>query len=160
MVVKRLDDALRDHDPIRALIRETAVNQDGKTATIAAPDADAQYDLIRACYERACLNPLDTLVVEAHGTGTKVGDPIEASAIGRAFRPQVRTGAMQKTNAPPVYLASVKTNIGHTESASGVAAVIKMVKSLETGQIAPSINFEKVNPDIDVETLGLKVNNP
>lgn len=157
LLVKRLDDALRNHDPVRALIRETAVNQDGRTATIAAPDENAQYDLIRTCYERARLNPLDTLVVEAHGTGTKVGDPIEARTIGRAFRPRVQTGAVRPEGRAPIYLASVKTNIGHTEAASGVAAIIKMVKSLETREIAPSINFEKANPDIDMDGLGLEV---
>lgn len=150
--MKRLSDALRDHDPIRAVIRETAINQDGRTATIASPDADAQHDLIRACYERAGLDPLDTILVEAHGTGTTVGDPIEARAIGTALRP---AGVGQR--AEPVRLASIKTNIGHTEAASGLAGVIKMVKSLETGLIAPSINFEKANPNINLDGLGLAV---
>lgn len=159
LVVKRLADAVRDGDPIRAVIRETAVNQDGRTATIAAPDADAQHDLIRACYDRAGLDPLDTLVVEAHGTGTRVGDPIEARAIGRALRPQAEASEPRRPqdDAPPVCLASVKTNIGHTEAASGVAAVIKIAKSLETGKIAPTINFENVNPDIDLKSLHLQV---
>lgn len=160
LVVKRLADALRDGDPVRAVIRETATNQDGRTATIAAPDADAQYELIRECYERAGLDPSETLVVEAHGTGTRVGDPVEARAIGSALRPPAgRTGNRRPRDhsAAPVCLASVKTNIGHTEAASGVAAVIKMVKSLETAKIAPSMNFEQVNPDIDLENLQLEV---
>ncbi|KAK3938873.1 hypothetical protein QBC46DRAFT_291686 [Diplogelasinospora grovesii] len=150
LVVKRLDDALRDGDPIRVVVRETAVNQDGKTATITSPDCDAQLTLIEACYERAGLDPLDTAVVEAHGTGTKAGDPIEATATGRAI-------SQKRPADKPVYLASVKTNLGHTEAASGLAAVIKMAKSLEHGQIAPSINFEKHNPDIDFDGLRLKI---
>ncbi|KAI3316791.1 reducing type I polyketide synthase [Xylariaceae sp. AK1471] len=150
LVVKRLEDALKNRDPIRAVIRETAANQDGKTATITSPDLDAQRDLIRECYNRAGLDPMDTALVEAHGTGTKAGDPIEANAIGTALsegRPENR----------PVYLASVKTNLGHTEAASGMAAIIKTSMSLERRQIAPSINFEKPNPDIDFETLRLQV---
>ena len=150
MVVKRLEDALKDRDPIRAVVRETAVNQDGKTATITSPDFDAQRDLIRACYARAGLDPLETGLVEAHGTGTKAGDPIEATAIGTAIseaRPEDR----------PVYLASVKTNLGHTEAASGLAAIIKTAKSLEVASIAPSINFEKPNPEINLVRLRLKV---
>jgi acyl transferase domain-containing protein len=153
LIVKRLDDALRDGDPIRVVIRETGVNQDGKTATITSPDGDAQLALIKMCYEKAGLDPLDTAVVEAHGTGTKAGDPIEATAIGRALgegRPADK----------PVYIASVKTNLGHTEAASGLAAVIKMSKALEHGQVPPSINFEKPNPDIDFDGLRLKVSIP
>lgn len=113
---------------------------------------EAQHDLIHACYKRARLDPLDTILVEGHGTGTRVGDPIEARAIGMALRPN---GAGRRTK--PVCLASIKTNIGHTEAVSGLAGVIKMVKSLETGMVAPNINFEKVNPDINLDELGLAV---
>ncbi|TGJ85110.1 hypothetical protein E0Z10_g3631 [Xylaria hypoxylon] len=132
LVVKRLSDALKNRDPIRAVIRETAANQDGKTPTITSPDLEAQRTLIRDCYERAGIRVEETAFVEAHGTGTKVGDFTEANAI-------------------------VKTNLGHTEAASGLAAIIKAAKSLELGQIPPSINFEKPNPEIDFETLRLQV---
>lgn len=152
LVVKRLEDAIRNGDPIRAVVRGTAVNQDGKSATITSPDGAAQRDLIRECYERAGLDPRDTIVVEAHGTGTAIGDPIEAEAIGRAFSP----GECPPRDEP-VLIASVKTNLGHTEAASGLAAVIKMAKSLEHGKIAPSLNFKKPNPKIDFHGLGLKV---
>ncbi|POS74158.1 polyketide synthase-3 [Diaporthe helianthi] len=152
LIVKRLEDALRSNDPIRAVIRETAVNQDGKTATITLPDGAAQQDLIRECYERAGLDPRDTAVVEAHGTGTIAGDPIEAKAIGRSFRWE-GTGP----SGTPVLIASVKTNLGHTEAASGLAALIKMAKSVEYGQVAPSLNFERANPSIDLDALRLEV---
>ncbi|KAI0454862.1 reducing type I polyketide synthase [Xylaria acuta] len=150
LVVKRLEDALKNRDPIRAIIRETAANQDGKTATITSPDVEAQRDLIRACYDRAGLRVDETDLVEAHGTGTKAGDPIEANAIGSAI-------GQRRPENKPVYLGSVKTNLGHTEAASGLAAIIKATKSLEHGQIPPSINFEKPNPDIDFQALRLQV---
>lgn len=152
MVVKRLDDAIRNGDPIRVVIRETAVNQDGKTATITSPDGAAQQRLIRECYERAGLDPHDIIVVEAHGTGTPTGDPIEAKAIGRAFRTEEA-----QPRGSPVLIASVKTNLGHTEAVSGLAALIKMAKSIEHGQIAPSLNFDKANPNIDLHELRLEV---
>ncbi|KAI0198468.1 reducing type I polyketide synthase [Astrocystis sublimbata] len=150
LVVKRLEDALREGDPIRAVIRETAVNQDGRTATITSPDFDAQQTLIRACYESAGLDPRETSFVEAHGTGTKIGDKIEATAIGTAI-------SQGRPEDQPVYIASVKTNVGHTEAVSGLAAIIKTAKSLEIGKIAPSINFEKPNPEIEFAKLKLKV---
>ncbi|KAI0163985.1 reducing type I polyketide synthase [Xylariaceae sp. FL1272] len=150
LIVKRLEDAVKAGDPIRAVIRETAVNQDGRTATITSPDLDAQQSLIRACYQRAGLDPRDTSFVEAHGTGTKVGDKTEATAIGTVISEQRKVDQ-------PVYIASVKTNVGHTEAVSGLAAIIKTAKSLEVGKIAPSINFEKPNPDIDFDKLRLRV---
>lgn len=150
LVVKRLEDAIKNRDPIRAVIRETAANQDGKTPTITSPDLDAQRNLIRTCYERSGIPVHETALVEAHGTGTKAGDPIEATAIGTAI-------SKGRPENQPVYLGSVKTNLGHTEAASGLAAIIKTTKSLEVGQIPPSINFEKSNPDIDFEGLKLKV---
>jgi acyl transferase domain-containing protein len=152
VVVKRLSDALRDGDPIRAVVRESAVNQDGRTPTITAPCEHAQRRLIEHCYRIAGLDPLETSVVEAHGTGTKVGDPAEARAIGEALG-RHRTAA----GLPPLYVASVKTNLGHTEAASGLAGLIKMVMSLEHRQIPASLNFEKANPEIDMEALRIKV---
>ncbi|KAF2229541.1 polyketide synthase [Viridothelium virens] len=136
IIIKRLSSAIRDGDVIRAVVRETASNQDGRTPTITAPDSDAQRDLIEACYTCAGLNPRGTTVVEAHGTGTRVGDPPEARAIGVA---------MGRGRKKPLYVASVKTNLGHTEAASGLAA------------IPPSLNFEKANPEIGLGGLGLTI---
>ena len=151
MIVKRLSDAIRDGDPIRAIIRETGANQNGRTASITAPDTAAQSRLIQKCYSAAGLNPLETALVEAHGTGTTVGDPREALAIGQTL------GQGRGTGSNPLYMASVKTNVGHAEAASGLASIIKVAMSLEHGEIAPSLNFEKVNPSIDLKSLGLEV---
>jgi acyl transferase domain-containing protein len=149
--LKRLDDALRDGDPIRAVIRETGANQDGKTETITTPSGSAQAELIRDCYRRASLDPAETTYFEAHGTGTATGDPIEAKAIASVFKDSRPLGQ------PPLLLGSVKTNIGHTETASGLASIIKVVLALEKGYIPPHINFEKPNPKLDLAGWNIKV---
>jgi len=150
VILKRLDDALRDGDPIRAIIRDSGVNQDGKTETITTPCGDAQEALIRACYKRAGLDPSETTYFEAHGTGTPTGDPIEVGAIAKVFKDTRPAGE-------PLRIGSVKTNIGHTETASGVAAVIKVALALERGQIPPSINFEEPNKKLSLDDWKLKV---
>jgi acyl transferase domain-containing protein len=148
IVIKRLRDALAAGDPIRAVIRETYLNQDGKTETITSPSQPAQEALIRECYRRAGLSPRDTQYFEAHGTGTPTGDPIEARAIAAVF------GA---DRAERLRIGSVKTNIGHTEAASGLAGLIKVVLAMEKGQIPPSVNFDKPNPKLKLDEWGLKV---
>jgi acyl transferase domain-containing protein len=150
VVVKRLDDALRDGDPIRAVIRGTGVNQDGKTETITTPSQEAQEQLIRSCYRKAGLDPSQTAYFEAHGTGTPTGDPIEARAIASVFQ-------HTRSSDEPLRIGSVKTNIGHTETASGLASIIKVTLALEKGQIPPSINFEKPNEKLHLEEWKLKV---
>ncbi|TVY81978.1 Asperfuranone polyketide synthase afoG, partial [Lachnellula suecica] len=150
LVLKRLKDSLEAGDPIRAVIRETYLNQDGKTDTITLPSQSAQTELQKECYRRAGLDPINTQYFEAHGTGTPSGDPIEARSIAAVFGPH--TGRTK-----PLLIGSVKTNIGHTEAASGLAAVIKVVLALENGQIPPSVNFEKLNPELRFEEWGLKV---
>jgi acyl transferase domain-containing protein/NADPH:quinone reductase-like Zn-dependent oxidoreductase/NAD(P)-dependent dehydrogenase (short-subunit alcohol dehydrogenase family)/SAM-dependent methyltransferase len=149
IVIKRLRDALAAGDPIRAVIRETYLNQDGKTETITSPSQQAQEALIRECYRRAGLSPRDTQYFEAHGTGTPTGDPIEARAIAAVF------GAADRTER--LRIGSVKTNIGHTEAASGLAGLIKVVLAMEKGQIPPSVNFDKPNPKLKLDEWGLKV---
>ncbi|OQD84167.1 hypothetical protein PENANT_c014G07229 [Penicillium antarcticum] len=148
IVIKRLKDALEAGDPVRAVIRESYLNQDGKTETITSPSQSAQEALIRECYRRAGLNPHDTQYFEAHGTGTPTGDPIEARSIAAVFA-QGRT--------EPLRIGSVKTNIGHTEAASGLAGLIKVVLAMERGQIPPSVNFKKPNPKLQLDQWGLKV---
>ncbi|KAI1288683.1 hypothetical protein F5Y03DRAFT_80798 [Xylaria venustula] len=138
LVVKHIDDAIRDGDPIRAVIRGTGLNQDGKTAGIVLPDGDAQMDLIRQTYELAGLNPADTQYAELHGTGTKAGDPTEMTAIARTIAHGPRSSTL--------YCGSVKTQIGHTEGAAGIAGVIKCVLAMERGIIPPHLNFNKANP--------------
>ncbi|KAI0436484.1 putative polyketide synthase [Xylaria telfairii] len=143
LVVKRLADALRDGDSIRAVVRSTGSNSDGRTPQgIAQPNGKAQEQLIRDTYAKAGLSLGATRFFEAHGTGTAVGDPIEANAIGAVF-------AEHRSAKEPLYVGAVKSNIGHTEGTSGVAGVIKAVLSLERGVIPPNTNFERLNPRID-----------
>ncbi|GJD04401.1 polyketide synthase [Colletotrichum higginsianum] len=129
IVLKALPKALADHDPVRTIIRETALNQDGKTPAITAPSDMAQEQLIRECYNRAGIDTSQTSYIEAHGTGTPTGDPLEISAISRAFQGQ------------PLHVGSVKANIGHTEAASGLAGIIKVALSLEKGLMPPAPGF-------------------
>ncbi|CAG8935901.1 unnamed protein product [Penicillium salamii] len=150
IVLKRLDDALRAGDPIRSLIRETQLNQDGKTETITSPSCQAQESLIRSCYEKVGINPSSVQYFEAHGTGTPTGDPIEANAIARVFQ-------NTRPNDQPLYIGSVKTNLGHTEPTSGLASVIKVVLALERKIIPPSINFQTPNERLSLDEWKLKV---
>lgn len=152
LILKPLHDAIRDGDTIRAVIRGTAVNQDGKTAGITLPSKSAQISLINNLYEQAGCDPSLTGYFEAHGTGTAAGDPVEASAIGATLgqhRPEGEDGKL--------YVGSVKTNIGHLEGASGLAGLIKAVLSIERGIILPNIWFEKGNPAIDFDGWRIRV---
>ncbi|KAK8098521.1 KR domain-containing protein [Apiospora kogelbergensis] len=148
VLLKPLDAALRDGDIVRAVIRATGANQDGRTPSITQPSQQAQLDLLRDTYRVAGLDVADTDYVEAHGTGTPVGDPIEAAAVGQAFRDGRRSDR-------PLYMGSVKANIGHLEGASGMAGVIKAVLALENAVIPPIAMFDKANPAIDVAGLQL-----
>lgn len=150
LVLKPLDKALRDGDNVQAVIRGTGVNSDGRTAGITLPSGDAQEALIREVYKNAGLDPINTGYFEAHGTGTQAGDPMEAGAIHRVF-----TADCERSH--PLYVGSVKTNIGHLEGASGLAGVVKAILCLNKGFIPPSINFEKPNERLDLEKWNLKV---
>jgi acyl transferase domain-containing protein len=149
-MLKPLDQAIKDNDHIRAVIRATGSNQDGRTNGITVPNGNAQIELMRSVYEKAGLDVSDTGFVEAHGTGTKVGDPIEVSALHEVFG----AGRTPKT---PLYIGSVKSNVGHLEGASGIISVIKAAMMLEKGMILPNINFEKANEAIPFEKWNLKV---
>ncbi|KAJ4177871.1 hypothetical protein NW767_015009 [Fusarium falciforme] len=150
LLLKPLKDALRDGDPIRAVIRETALNQDGRTPTITSPSQEAQEELIRMCYKRAGLNPLDTAYVETHGTGTMVGDSIEAGAIGQVL-------GKGRPADKPLLIGSVKSNIGHPGAASGLAAVVKVALALEHGFIPPNYDFVQESQKIPFRDLGIRV---
>ncbi|KAJ5788763.1 Acyl transferase/acyl hydrolase/lysophospholipase [Penicillium paradoxum] len=150
LILKPLAKALQDHNTIRAVIRSTGSNQDGRTAGITLPNGAAQESLIRNVYARADLDPLETDFVEAHGTGTLAGDPIEAEAIARVF------GAGRPPENP-VRIGSIKTNVGHLEGASGVAGVIKAVLMLENRMFLPNRNFERINSRILLEDWKLKI---
>ena len=149
VIIKPLQAALRDGNTIRAVIRGTGVNSDGRTPGITMPSKDAQEALIRDVYLKAGLHPRDTAFVEAHGTGTPAGDPVEAGAIAMGFN--------RKESATPLYIGALKSNVGHMEGASGVAGLIKSVLILEKGIIPPNINFEKANPRIPEKEWNISV---
>lgn len=123
------------------------VNQDGKTETITSPSLEAQERLVRGCYQKAGLDPVETQYFEAHGTGTQSGDTIEAQGIATVFAAREQ----------PLPIGSIKTNIGHTEAASGLASLIKTALAMEKGVIPPSINFEEVNPKLKLDEWNLRV---
>ena len=149
MVLKRVSDAIEDNDTIRAVIRNTASNQDGKSPGITQPTKSAQVDLIRQAYENVGLDPSSTRYFEAHGTGTPVGDPIEASAISSVF-------TKYRSPEDPMYIGALKSNIGHLEGAAGIAGLLKSVFVLERGVIPPNCWFEKPNPKIPVDEWSFK----
>ncbi|KIX09429.1 uncharacterized protein Z518_00509 [Rhinocladiella mackenziei CBS 650.93] len=145
LLLKPLKQALTDGDTIRAVIRGSGANQDGKTPGITQPSPESQADLIRFTYQEAGLSFNDTGYFEAHGTGTALGDPMELSAIGQTF------GRAREASKEPLYVGSIKTNIGHTEGCSGLAGVIKSVLCLEKGLIPPNAGFEKINPKLRLD---------
>ncbi|KAJ5389914.1 polyketide synthase [Penicillium cataractarum] len=141
LILKPARDALRDGDPIRAIIRGTGANQDGHTTGITVPSREAQADLIRSTYLSAGLDVGQTAYFEAHGTGTAVGDPLELGAVAQAI-------SIKRTAGSPLYVGSVKSNIGHLEGAAGLAGMIKCILMMEHGAIAPNIHFEEPNKRI------------
>lgn len=149
VVLKPLSAALRDGNHVRAVIRNSVLNQDGRTPGISVPSAVAQKEAILKAYRQAKLD-LYADYVEAHGTGTKVGDPIEVSAIASALS----QGRMSNRRLP---IGSIKGNIGHTEGAAGLAGLIKSVLMLEHGIIPPQANYAKPNPDILLDEWKLRV---
>ena len=144
IVLKPLDTALADRDPIYAVVRGGALSNDGKTLGIAQPSYDAQVSLVDRAYKNAGVSPQQVTVIEAHGTGTKAGDRTEANALGQAM------GRCRPPNQPPLYIGSVKSNMGHTEGAAGVAGAIKAALMLSHRKIAPVAHFQSPNPEIKV----------
>ncbi|KAF2006636.1 putative polyketide synthase [Amniculicola lignicola CBS 123094] len=145
IILKRVSDAIRDGNTIRAIVRATGSCQDGRTPTITRPSQSLQEDLILRTYAKAGLDPSSTAYIEAHGTGTAVGDPTEFGAIQNAFR-------KGRDDSNPLYIGAVKSNIGHLEGASGIAGVIKTIMVLEKGIIPPNANFEQASSSLDLQT--------
>ncbi|WJQ79785.1 SDR family NAD(P)-dependent oxidoreductase [Brevibacillus brevis] len=141
VVLKRLSEAIACGDHIYGVIRGSGINQDGTTNGITAPSAKSQERLERNVYDTFDINPEQITMVEAHGTGTKLGDPIEYQALTRAFRAYTDKKEF-------CAIGSIKTNIGHTQIAAGVAGVIKILLSLKHKKIAPSLHFEEGNANI------------
>ncbi|GIJ99998.1 type I iterative polyketide synthase [Aspergillus viridinutans] len=144
--IKPLQDALRDGNPIRAVIRGTATNSDGKSSGLNVPSQITQESVIRKAYAVAGIDDIsDTAFVECHGTGTAVGDPIEVIAVANTFGDR------------GIYIGSVKPNVGHSEGASGLTSIIKAVLAIENEVIPPNINFNTPNPKIPFEEKNIKV---
>lgn len=149
VVLMPLSQAKKQGYPIRAVIRNSVVNQDGRTQGISVPSASAQSAAIERAYSQIGLKPYADYV-EAHGTGTKVGDPIEAKAIAKIL------GATREPGSP-LPIGSLKANIGHLESAAGLTGLLKAVLMLEHNAIPPQANFEKANPEIDLDNLNIRI---
>jgi phthiocerol/phenolphthiocerol synthesis type-I polyketide synthase A len=150
VVLKRLTDAQRDGDRVLAVICGSAVNQDGRSNGLMAPNAAAQMAVLRAAYNNAGMQPNEVDYVEAHGTGTLLGDPIEARALGTVL-------GRGRAEDSPLLIGAIKTNLGHTEAAAGIAGFIKTVLAVQRGQIPPNQRFESPNPHIPFADLRMKV---
>lgn len=150
LVLKRLEDALADGDPILAVVRGTATNQDGRSGGLTVPNGPAQEAVIRAALDDAGLSPDDIDYVEAHGTGTSLGDPIEVRALAAALR-------KDRDTARPLLIGSVKTNIGHLESAAGIAGVVKVALALQHRRLPPHLHFRNPSPHIPWNELPIRV---
>ncbi|MCG3153920.1 MAG: Phthiocerol/phenolphthiocerol synthesis polyketide synthase type I PpsC [bacterium] len=150
VVLKRLSDALANHDNILALIRGTAANQDGRSSGLTAPNTAAQQAVIREALAKSGLQPGDISYLETHGTGTSLGDPIEVQSLGAVF------GA-DRSPEHPLLIGAVKSNIGHLEAAAGIAGFIKTVLALQQRELPPSLHVRKLNPYIAWDKLPIKV---
>ena len=148
VLLKRFSRAIEDGDPIQGVIVGTAMNQDGHTNGLSLPSAEAQSRLVQDACKDAGVLPVQIGFVEAHGTGTAVGDPIEAHALAEA---------LCKDRSAPLPIGSVKTNVGHLETAAGVAGLLKAMLVVQHGQIPASLHFKTPNPHIDFEKLKLRV---
>ncbi len=144
IVLKRLTDAIRDEDHVWAVIRGSAANQDGKTSGITAPNSRSQHEVIRAALANAGLEASQVSYIEAHGTGTPLGDPIEIQGLQRLFR-------RSQQGEYPCWLTSVKANIGHTETASGIAGLIKVALMMRHEIIPGQLHLRELNPNVRLE---------
>ena len=145
VVLKRLDEAIEDHDNIRAVIRGAAINNDGSVRIgYTAPSVKGQSEVITMAHTLAGIDAEDITYIEAHGTGTGLGDPIEVNALTQAFR-------MSTEKKNYCAIGSVKTMIGHLDVAAGIAGLIKTILALEHKKIPPTLNFKEPNPDLHIE---------
>ncbi|KAK7997329.1 hypothetical protein PG989_005369 [Apiospora arundinis] len=141
LFLKTLDDAIRDGDPIQAVIRSSACNHGGRSDGITMPNGMAHRKLLRRVHEAANLDPSDTAVIEGHGTGTAVSDPIEAGAFTSVL-------ACNRNASNPIYIGSIKSNMGHLEGASGMIGMVKAIYQVKHGVVLPTAGFESINPKI------------
>ncbi len=149
VLLKPYAKALQDGDQIHAVIEATSVNQDGQTGTMTAPSQAAQIDVINQLFQQSGRKPEEVGYAEAHGTGTPIGDPIEAGSIGQAIGRRITDRKL--------YLGSIKPNVGHLESAAGMAGLVKAVLALKKAEIPPNYRFTDPNPAIPLDALNLEV---
>ncbi len=150
VILKRLEDALRDGNRVRAVLIGSAVNQDGRSNGLTAPNGPSQTAVIKAALADAHVQAGQVSLIEAHGTGTALGDPIEAQALSDVF-------AGRESEAAAPYVASVKTNIGHLEAAAGMAGLIKTALALENGKVPPHLHFQELSPHINADQFPLRI---
>ncbi|MFF9587552.1 SDR family NAD(P)-dependent oxidoreductase, partial [Streptomyces achromogenes] len=150
VVLKPLSRAIADGDRVYCVVSGSAVNNDGATEGLTVPSGEGQQAALRAAYRRAGVRPGDVQYVELHGTGTRVGDPIEASALGAVL------GA-GRSDSDPLLVGSAKTNVGHLEGAAGIVGLLKVALSISRREIPPSLNYASPNPDIPLDALRLRV---
>ncbi|ORX59119.1 hypothetical protein BCR36DRAFT_342883 [Piromyces finnis] len=150
IILKRKDDAIRDHNKIYGLINAAAVGQSGSRASMSSPTVIGQTNIHKQVLKKAGVNPSDIDYMEGHGTGTKLGDRIEAEAINNVFK-----GSHSKER--PLVLASVKTNIGHTEEVSGLASLVKVLLAMKNKTVAPHLHFKNPSPLIDFDSVPLHI---
>jgi acyl transferase domain-containing protein len=151
VVLKPLARAVADGDRVHAVILGGAVNNDGAKTNLTVPDPVLQEEVLRLAADRAGVAPREVQYVELHGTGTRVGDPVEARALGAVF------GAARAEGDAPLLVGSAKTNVGHLEGAAGIVGLLKAVLSLARREVPPNLNFETPNPDIPLDDLRLRV---
>ncbi len=150
VVLKRLTDALSHGDRVLAVVRGSAINQDGRSNGLMAPNPAAQIAVLRAACANAGVDPREIDYVEAHGTGTLLGDPIEARALGTVY-------GRGRPEGSPLLIGAIKTNLGHLEAAAGIAGFIKATLAVQRGHIPPNLHFEAPNPHIPFHDIRLKV---
>jgi acyl transferase domain-containing protein/pimeloyl-ACP methyl ester carboxylesterase/acyl-coenzyme A synthetase/AMP-(fatty) acid ligase len=150
IILKRLEDAKRDRDNILAVIKGSAINQDGRSNGLTAPNGLAQQAVIRQALANAAVQPGEISYLEAHGTGTKLGDPIEVNSLKNVLM----SGRDEQASC---YLGSVKTNIGHLEAAAGIAGTIKTILCLQNEAIPANLHFNRLNPHINLDNTPIKI---
>lgn len=150
VLLRPLEDAVRDGDRIYAVIKGTMINTCGRTSSFSAPSVDAQAAVVAAALHRAGVHPRTVSYIEAHGSGTELGDPVEIRALQKAFEPWT-------SDRQFCAVGSIKTNIGHLESAAGVAGLIKLALQFKHRTLVPSLHADETNPLIDFPNTAFRV---